>query len=110
MCEFDFPDTGVVSFLNQQPGKDSEEYLRFEPGGNIYVHGKLIEHDHEVYMAIASWLHNQKCTQCNKAILQPKKCSFCKGTGLDDHQNKANSYNLTHTCRQCNGAGNVRRF
>ena len=50
-------DTGVEEgCIRFELGDGTEEVMRFEPGGNIYVRGKLVENDKDVVDGLRAFL------------------------------------------------------
>ena len=50
---------GCIAFhTGSAPGQDAEEVLRFEPGGDIYIRGKLVENDKDVVEGIRAFLRD----------------------------------------------------
>lgn len=46
------PSQGHLVFM----GVGAEEYVRFEPGGKVYVRGELVDDNKEIYEQIKRWL------------------------------------------------------
>jgi hypothetical protein len=59
---------GSIIFMTR-----SNELLRLDPNGKVFVRGVLVDDNTEVYRAFTSWLTDCRCVECRGSLLMPSE-------------------------------------